>query len=549
MNGSSSSKNNNATPAKALQELEFEETVTTPVTGIEGIQIRVRTNEDDLDLQVNDNSSSEEDEEEKEQRCRKYRKVSEREEDEKKRKAEIQIRMPPIQNDGAASTMTSMSQFQQDFERNLVFAEFIKGLVGKEVQSLGLKPSPKKSDDQKKNNRATGNVRKSPSNATIYKQALKQRLTPNKDDLNAMEINNQKDKSSLIIAEFLNDIRKNVPFVGTQKPKAVASTSADIGPVDEIFEQETNELVQREVENQNREQAKHAADDLILMAERNKAAIAGPLKGTMNSQSSIDSANYLSGFNGSDQVQRVVVYEDPDEKFQHSTCFLDDNNNDKAERGKWVELVKFLPKTDESRFDDEKKTELMSKNGLSFWVSSSKTNEQRIYNYAKWEQAFRNYASIYLKKNPHKAPEVLQYIQTINEASLSFQWNNVARYDCMFRKLMDEYPNRSWGKTYIHGYVTCMKNPLSNSNSNHRYHSQNNGQNNGNNSNNNNRSMKDNICWRYNKNKCGLGAACRFEHKCSFCGGNHIFYGCPKRTINKKDDKAKQNGSTSENKN
>ena len=98
-----------------------------------------------------------------------------------------------------------------------------------------------------------------------------------------------------------------------------------------------------------------------------------------------------------------VTIQDPDDEFAHSTCHLDESMIEKAELGKWVELVKYYPR-DEYRSEEEKRTELMNKNGMSFWVSASNTarNEVKLTSYAKWEQAFRCYSTIYCRKKPSK---------------------------------------------------------------------------------------------------------------------------------------------------
>ena len=64
----------------------------------------------------------------------------------------------------------------------------------------------------------------------------------------------------------------------------------------------------------------------------------------------------------------------------------------------------------------------------------------KIGNVRKWEQAFRVYAAIYSRANPHRSAEIWQYVFVINTAAASYIWENVANYDYTFRKLMDKYP-------------------------------------------------------------------------------------------------------------
>ena len=95
---------------------------------------------------------------------------------------------------------------------------------------------------------------------------------------------------------------------------------------------------------------------------------------------------------------------------------------------------------------------------------------------------------------------------------------------------MSDHPERSWATTNTQMWSLAMRDPLQ--------HKQGGGF-----SGNSKRSTgdwKDNICWKYNSNKCSRGARCRFEHRCSFCGSDkHIFFTCPRRGT--KHERAQEN--------
>ena len=520
--------NNNAKPVEQVGEGKG---ISSPsqAEGVEGIQLRIDTNEDFNNFPLNGDSSSGEEMDDP------VPKNSSRQND------------IECLSSTASGVGSSLQDMQSNFEQNPVFAEFVKGLVGRELKNLGIKKDENQSSSSNKRTpvskrkRDKGNnidlINKSPSEPTLYKSALQKR-----DDAN---VGNQ---GLDFINQYINQIRSNLSI-----SEAKASEDED------EFQKTVNELAKKELENKKKEQARKDAAELILEAEKNKAMIAGPLKGMefdkIDNQLQINEVQNLHEADRLDRLERLVLasheqmrelkvatYIDPDENFSHATCHVDEQNEERAKVGKWVKIVKFLPKLD--YVEEDKKTELINRNGFSFWISaSSAKTEQKINSYAKWEQAFRAYASIFIKHNPQRSTEIMQYIQTINQASQSYQWHNVAKYDMLFRRLMDQNPERSWGKTYLHGYVTSMKNPISfNNNNSHNFNGK--GSRSGGNNNSSNVPGGSNICWRYNRNKCNLGPNCKYEHRCSFCGSpDHIFFGCPKRTLRKGNNKNNGNNS------
>ena len=148
-----------------------------------------------------------------------------------------------------------------------------------------------------------------------------------------------------------------------------------------------------------------------------------------------------------------------DDDFFHITCHVDPSLKEKIERGEFVELERLLPKERGSFMDEERRMELVSKNGSTYFTPVQDRNN-RITGVCKWEQAFRVYAAIYSQAQPLRATEIWQYVYTINLAASSFHWDNVAYYDYTFRQMMSQKPNRSWAKTYTQGWNLAMTDPL-----------------------------------------------------------------------------------------
>ena len=264
------------------------------------------------------------------------------------------------------------------------------------------------------------------------------------------------------------------------------------------------------------EEEQSYADQAILAAEQFKATVAAPENRGM-------------------PPGKYVIDDMPDH-FIQSALHLDEAIKVKIRAGKYVELEKLLPKDKPLKHvRKEPKYEMVNRGGWNYWAPVEDKN-QTIHNFAKWEQAFRVYATIYTQANPLRSAEILRYIETINNAALTFVWENVAEYDYAFRHYMEEKPYRSWAQTNLQLWATCLHEHVKNNN----------------NSSSNSRSGKekrdwrDICCWRYNRNACSKGSACRFEHRCSYCGShNHIYINCAKRIKKSKDQRENSRRSSS----
>ena len=148
-----------------------------------------------------------------------------------------------------------------------------------------------------------------------------------------------------------------------------------------------------------------------------------------------------------------------EDDFFHITCHVDATLKSKIEKGEFVELDKLIPKDPTKHMYDYGKMEFMSHDGATFFIPST-DKDNKINGIRRWEQAFRVYAAIYSRANPSKAAEIWQYVHTINLATSSFVWDNVAAYDSTFRQLMSKYPNRSWAIIYQQMWSLSMREPL-----------------------------------------------------------------------------------------
>ena len=216
-----------------------------------------------------------------------------------------------------------------------------------------------------------------------------------------------------------------------------------------------------------------------------------------------------------------------DDEFLHITCHVDGPLKQKIERGEFIELEKLLPKDPTKKLTNDGRMELVNRDGYTYFVPAA--DKDKINGVRKWEQAFRVYAAIYSKANPHRASEIWQYVYTINLAASSYIWENVACYDYTFRHLMSNNPSRSWAIIYHQMWSLAMRDPVQRANG--SFHSRS-GHGQGDTGGRN--TSRDNYCWKFNKNKCRFGSRCRYEHRCNYCDGfGHGVFNCSRKSKSK----------------
>ena len=254
---------------------------------------------------------------------------------------------------------------------------------------------------------------------------------------------------------------------------------------------------------------------MVIDAERFKAAVnkpAGMIDCNVVNENSVNHGEH--GF-----MNRQTQL---DEEFLHLTCHVDVNLIGKIEKGEFVDLEKLLPKDPTQRLTNENRMELVNREGLTYFVPT--TERDRIMGIRKWEQAFRVYATIYSRANPHRSSEIWQYVYTINLAANSYIWENIACYDFTFRPLMARHPECSWSAIYHQMWSLAMREPIIRTGTHNRAYSNNGG---GDANVSGTREHRTNYCWKFNKNRCKFGSRCRYEHCCNYCDGfGHGVFNC-----------------------
>ena len=350
---------------------------------------------------------------------------------------------------------------------------------------------------------------KSPSDTTIYVPALKKK---HKQDLSI-----EKPDLSNKIAEFVNNMRiEQFPEDEDKQDQPKPSTSRHRDSLFEKFDPERERRATQEA-------ARRRANEIILEAERQKAAIAQPTGMIIPNNNIIEKTlNHKSNSEGVPMVDNAFNDDDAS-NFCQVTCHVDTNTTSLIKKGGLVDLDKISPNEKNAKIStDENRIEFVNKDGKTYFVPcNDRENTNKINGIRSWEKAFRVYAAIYTQANPHRGAEIYQYVHSINLAAASYQWENVAYYDFQFRSLMSQNPQRSWAKVHNQLWTLSMRDVKIQGDRavNNRKSSNNSG------------SDRETVCWRFNHNQCKRSANnCKFEHRCSFCGVlNHSYLNCHKR--------------------
>ena len=225
-----------------------------------------------------------------------------------------------------------------------------------------------------------------------------------------------------------------------------------------------------------------AVEDEIVEAERQKVELSMPKGRVLVDHTKNDKTK------GENNCVPPVDYRasDLDGDFFQITCNIDQILADKVARGEFADVDKLYAKRKMLNNEDfnEKRYEWVSKDGHCYWAEV-KDKDNKVNSFKKWEIGFRVYAQLYSAANPHRAAEIWQYVDTIQEAAQTFQWDNVYNYDIKFRRLMEKRPERCWATTNTQLWTTCMK-----------YH--NNFQNSTTGGKTNNK-KEEKVCWKYNR--------------------------------------------------
>ncbi|KAJ1210455.1 hypothetical protein NDU88_005819 [Pleurodeles waltl] len=182
--------------------------------------------------------------------------------------------------------------------------------------------------------------------------------------------------------------------------------------------------------------------------------------------------------------------------------------------------------------------------GLDLTTVDKKEEERRERNrvrkernFDNWLDAFRIMACIIVEKFPHCAKDLWLYESKIHKAQRQFSGEAWLDYDKGFRLKMQAHPDMEWDEEAVAGYMHKMmvarearnwahkgEQPFRGSFQKSRHekgkpyqkrqpYTQWKGPQTG-------RTVAT-ICYKFEKDECTWGAACKFRHVCSACGGGH----------------------------
>ena len=254
-----------------------------------------------------------------------------------------------------------------------------------------------------------------------------------------------------------------------------------------------------------------SAKRMVLQAEKFKASVSKPKDGEFDQL-----INYIKDNNN--------------DEFFHATCHIDMNLRKKIKRGEYIELERLLPRDRQQAMTEDKRLELISRNGQTFVAPAE--SGFKIQGIKRWDQAFRIYAAIYSGANPSRAVEIWQYIHVIHMAASSYIWENIAYYDFTFRQLMHSKPHRSWAKIYNQVWSLAMRDQLVGKGGGQQHGLIGYGGQGSSNARQSTGDWRDNCCWRFNNsrgNKCSKWN-CPFDHRCKICRSwSHCSSQCTKK--------------------
>ena len=113
-----------------------------------------------------------------------------------------------------------------------------------------------------------------------------------------------------------------------------------------------------------------------------------------------------------------------------------------------------------------------------------------------------------MKAYPQCAQELIQYNDIIYTASLTYQWDNVYKYDRLFRLHLEQNPGRSWGIILQQAWTLCLKDKINFTRQGADTSKTETG----------GRERRPKHCYGFNHGRCNFSNNCKFEHRCLACG-------------------------------
>ena len=263
------------------------------------------------------------------------------------------------------------------------------------------------------------------------------------------------------------------------------------------------------IDDANLEDTGRRAERLIREAEASRARMID-IPGEPQLNQFIQAHNPASYNNDNQFVHSALV----DQNYFMVAGHVDDTTHCKIIQGEYVDFARLLPR-DRVGMVEDNRMELINHNGQAFYVpATDRDNNNSINNFHRWELAFWVFSDIYLQHHPTRTAALIQYNHIIQVASLTYNWDNVYRYDREFRLHIAQNPGRSWGIILQQVWSVTLKD---------KNHSNSGGQ-----EGLRSRGRRD-ICFRFNSGKCTYGAKCKFDHRCGICGKyGHGAHNCRK---------------------
>ena len=181
-----------------------------------------------------------------------------------------------------------------------------------------------------------------------------------------------------------------------------------------------------------------------------------------------------------------------DEDFMLLAAHVDELTTKRIAEGEYINFSKLIAK-DRIFSEEDNRLEMIQRGGCTYWIPASDREQTSINSIEKWDQAFRVYSKIYVKFNPSRSEELVEYSFIFHSAAGTFSWNNVYTYDKLFRMHITKHPEKNWGIILHQAWSFCLTEKIQQANG---------GLWGSSGKNNDNVKKSGKICYKYNRGKC-----------------------------------------------